>query len=182
MVFYVAGKIATHTTLESGFRSEFNLTDFRSAFANNYGGVYTDYYIYSVDESTADAIRIKNGDDWTAVWTGDAITGVSFATEDAKEWIDVTADRTIFMADGMETILLKASMLLANKSGVDTSFNTTVNIPLNTSEGAKKLQFRFISGKASRSVTTKVSGSWRFPAGKVTGYRTNSTVTFESIA
>jgi len=181
MLFYAAGKISDHTTLESGFRSPFNLTDFRSAFAANYGGVYTDYFIYSVDESTADAIRVKNGDDWVAVWTGDDITGVSFATEDAKKWIDVTADRTIFMADGVEAVLLKASVLLANKSGVDTAFDANIDIPVQTSEGSRKLRFRFISGKASRAVTTTVAGNWTFPASKVSGYRNNNSTTFESI-
>ena len=54
MVLYIAGKISDKSILESGFRSEFNLTDFKSAFANNYGGVYTDYYIYQDDETSED--------------------------------------------------------------------------------------------------------------------------------
>jgi len=181
MVLYIAGKIATHTTLESGFRSEFNLTDFRSAFANNYGGVYTDYYIYQDAETSADSIRIKDGDDFVAVWTGNTITGVSFAAEDAKKWVDVSVDRTSFMADNSESVLLKASVLLANKSGVDTAFNENIDIPVHTSEGSRKLRFRFINGKASRAVTTTVAGIWRFPAMKVSGYRNNNSTTFESI-
>ena len=181
MVLYIAGRISDHTTLESGFRSEFNLTDFRSAFAANYGGVYTDYYIYQDSETSSDSLRIKNGDDWIAVWTGDAITGISFATEDAKKWIDVSIDRTSFMADNSESVLLKASVLLANKSGVDTAFDGNIDIPVHTSEGSRKLRFRFISGKASRAVTTTVAGIWRFPAIKVSGYRNNNSATFESI-
>lgn len=181
MLFYVAGRISGHATVEAGFRSPFNLMDFKSAIAANYGGVDLDYYVYSVDESNTDAVRIKNGDEWVAVWTGDVITGVDFSIEDAKKWIDVSVDKLTFSADNKEVVLVKASILLADKSDVDTSFDTNVDIPIKSSDSSYKIRFKFISGKASRAIKTSMAGTWKFPLSKVPGYRNNNTVSFESI-
>jgi hypothetical protein len=181
MLFYIVGKISNKSTIESGIRSPFDLTAFRTSVATNYGGVYTDYFVYSIDETTADAVRVKNGDDWTAVWTGNAITGVSFSTEDSKKWLEVSADRVSLMADGKESALIKVSVLTANKSGTDTSFVGTIDIPMSTPEGQKAVQFRFIGGRASRSIKAVKSGVWLIPSQKVSGYRNNNSVTINSI-
>jgi hypothetical protein len=181
MLFYIAGKVSTSATVETGFRSSFDLNPFRQALATNYGGDYTDYYIYSVDETDADAIRIKNGDDFVAVWTGNQITGVSFTVEDSKKCISSTTDRTLFMADNREQLMLSLSILKADKSGVDDAFNEFIDIPIKSPDKIYKMRFRFINGKSSRSIKTDVPGSWIFPSQKINDYRNNNIVNFESI-
>ena len=163
MVLYITGRVSDKTIVESGFRSEFDLNPFRQAFAANYGGVYTDYYIYQDAETSSDSLRIKNGDQWVAVWTGDVITGVSFAAYDALEWIRFYASKSSILADNRDSSTISAKIYTADKLGIDTTYSGTIDIDISCSRTTAKMRFIFTKGQASKIFKTDTYGLWGFP-------------------
>jgi hypothetical protein len=172
MLFYIVGKIADHTILEVGTRAPFNLTDLRSAYASNFGGVYTDYYIYSIEESNPLAIRALREDEYNVVWEDDAITGLDFTPEDTyrimrfepRDENEIVNDT--LTANGVDYIDITASVWDCNVSAIDITFNNTILIPITNPD--KKTAFvktTFINGIATKRFKTLEYGIWNIPNG-----------------
>jgi len=160
VVFWIAGRISDKVTVEYGFRDEFSLNPFRSAIANNYGGAYTDYYIYSVDESDADALRVKDGDEFSAAWTDDAITGLDFSEQDARKWIRFYASKSNIIVGGSDEVIVSSKVYESDKSEIDTTFSENVDVMINTPLRSYKMRFTFSQGQASRIIVPDVAGEW----------------------
>jgi hypothetical protein len=145
------------------------------------GGVDADYSVYHISNTGSDAQRVLTGDSVALTWTGDSVTGISFASEDAKKWIQSSIDKTFILADGVEEAIINITILTANKSGTDTSFNGNLDINIGTPTGGNKYRFYFYNGVASRSLKTTNAGKFTIPAGRMTDYRIDNTVTLEAI-
>jgi hypothetical protein len=172
MLFFVAGKIADQTTLEWGIRNNFNLTDFRSAFAKNYGGEYTDYYIYSVDESNAGAVRAMKGDEFVVVWEDGAITGLDFTPEDTYRIMrfeprDENGDvNDTLIANGVDYVDITATVWDPTLTNIDTSFNSDVFVPIiNPDKKLAEVKITFTNGVSVKRFKTTEYGTWNIPTG-----------------
>jgi len=184
MLFYIAAKKADKTIVESGFRSSFNLTDFRAALAANYGGVPADYYVFSTDETDARAQRAKKGDELSPVWAGaamDEISDIEFSKEDAKPILRLAIDKISMMADGIDKVVVTASILLPDKSAIDNTFEGSIDIPCISPLGAIKARFQFLEGEARREISSDIPGPWAFSNGKISGFRVDNSISFDSI-
>jgi hypothetical protein len=170
MLFYITGKIADKTIIEYGFRSPFNLTDLRTAFANNNGGVYTDYYIYSIDETQVDAARIKNGDEFDAVWEEDSIVGLSFAKEDNYRILrfqvkdDTNQLNDTVTANGIDKLTIYVSVWNSDLLSIDNTFNETLLLPLTDPDKRNAyVKLTIVNGLASKEFKTTKYGIWNIP-------------------
>jgi len=184
---FIAGRISNHSLVEILGQSS-NMPDewfpkIKSALAANYGGSESDFYIYTITDNSEIAGRILKGDTFTLIWTNDAITSLDFSSEDAKLWLQISADKNSFIADSMETILIIASILKADKSGIDTTFSENVDIPFSTPEGIKKYRFYFVSGVSSKLIKSDMAGKWDVPSElyRIGLLRVDTHISFESI-
>lgn len=191
-MWFIAANKVTQTILESGSRnSDFNdsafLNSFLSALSANYSVSVENIVLYSMLDDSAEVLRVANGDQYTLIWSGVAptgiITGLSFAVEDAKEWLQFSADKTTILNDGVEEITVEAKVLTANKSGTDTTFSGDLDIPVISPNGSVKMRFSFSLGVASKIITTTNAGVWVIPSNskRVIDYRVDSTITFDSV-
>jgi len=182
MLWYAAGNKTNQALLETA-QVSLNLNDsvvrasFLSALSGNHGVSVSDISLYYVSSTEAFVARIQNGDSWALTWDNDAptgeISGVSFAEEDVKKWLQFSADKTTVIADEKDTLTVSVSALTANKSGVDTSVSGSVDIPVITPDGGIKARFAFLTGKASKSFKFSKPGVFR--AGlRMTTYRMNN--------
>jgi hypothetical protein len=185
MLLYVIGRKSDKKVLETGFRSDFDAAAFASAVAANYGGAPADYTVYTVDESDAKAQRVKQGDTFAPAWSGigaaSAVTDLDFTAEDAKKILRYEVDAPAVLVNGGVSVTVTVSVLLADRSGTDVSFEKDLDIPIRTPERAVKMRFSFVKGVASRAVTPTVAGVWIFPAGKLAEFRNENGVSFDTI-
>jgi hypothetical protein len=184
MLFYMIGRKSDKKILEMGFRSVFDAAAFLSAVAANYGGIPSDYIVYTVDESDAKAQRINRGDAFTPAWTGagtaSAVSDIDFTTEDTKKILRYATDQTIVIAGGA-SFTVTVTVILADSSGVDIAFGSTVDIPVRMPDRTAKMRFAFVKGVATRTIIPADSGTWIFPSGKFGDYRNENSVSIEII-
>ena len=183
---YFVGKVSDNSFVENSGTYQPSDPPDSAVLANikaRLGGADEDYSIYHISNTHSDTLRVLNGDTVTLVWTGNSVTGISFAAEDAKEWISVSVDKTSFSADNLDQVLVSVSVLLANKSGIDTSFNESIDLPIQSPSGTSKYRFYLVSGVSSKLIKTTLGGAWKAPSSsvRINGYRVNNTVSFESI-
>lgn len=185
MLFYMISRKIDKTVLESGFRSPFDSAAFVSAVAANYGGVPADYTVYTVDESDAKVQRVKQGDTFKPLWSGvgaaSEVSDLDFTDEDVKKILRYEVDKSSVLVNGGVSAVVTVSVLLADKSGVDVSFEKDLDLPVQTPERTVKMRFTFINGVASRTVPPTVAGAWTFPAGKPSDFRNENAVSFEAV-
>jgi hypothetical protein len=187
-MFFVAGRIAdkavapSYGVVEFGGRNPWDADSMLANIAINKGGDASDYNLFTAADDSTEATRINRGDEWVPTWTGDAITAIDFSIEDAKKWIQVTSDKTSILSDGVEKVMFKIFILKADLSGVDDTFEGTLDIPVSGIDGSSKLRVHFFKGKGSREYSTTLSTKLIFPATKIAEYRIDSTVTIETIA
>jgi hypothetical protein len=170
MLFYIAGKRTDKSTVESGFRTSFENNQLRQSFANNYGGIYTDYFIYSVDESMVDAERIRNAEEFDAVWEGEDIIGISFNKEDAYKVLrfqvkDITGvNNDTLIADGVDNLIISVSVWNPGLVDIDTSFNEMILLPLTDPDNRRAfVKLQLVNGLASKEFKTTKYGIWNIP-------------------
>jgi hypothetical protein len=191
-MWFIAANKTTQAILESGGRnSDFNDSTFVNSFLNalstNYSTPVENISLYSITDSSEDALRLANGDQYTITWSGAAptgvITGISFALEDAKKWLQFNIDKPSILCDGVEKIIVGAQILTTDKGNIDTTFNGDIDIPILSPKGSVKMRFSFYLGVASKMVTTTDAGVWSIPANskRAVGYRVDNTITFDSV-
>ena len=171
MLFYIAGRVSDQTILEFGTHSDFNLTDFRTAFAQRFGGVYTDYYIYSVDVSNADTVRaMKPDEEFTAVWQDGAIIGLDFTIEDTYRIMrfeprdENGAVNDTLTANGTDYLDITASVWNPSLTEIDATFNETLQIPIiNPDKKHAFIKALFNSGVSVKRFKTLEYGVWNIP-------------------
>jgi len=153
---------------------------------NQFGGDGTDYVIYKMDSTSTDGVRIVNGDEFSLIVDDtDTITSVGFALEDVKKWLNTTVDKSIVKKDGIDFVTVRTEMLLADKSGIDTSFNETILVEILTPAGLKPLYATFTNGVCSYPFQptdhSNSTGNYKIPENKVDGYRVEQFAEFKAV-
>jgi len=184
-MWYAAGNKTTQILIESGIISlDFSIasvsTSFISAVATNHGTTPSDVSFYYLAESDASVTRIRTGDAWTLTWDGSApsgeVNGIGFTTEDAKKWLQFSTDKTEIGSDGNDKVTISVTMLLANKSGTDTSFSGNLTVPISDPNGSGKIKFVFSSGLASKSLKFSQPGTVSLGVSKMVDYRMDNSI------
>lgn len=134
------------------------------SMVRRYGGVDADYSVCFITDSTAKE-RIFNGDEFVAAVDGSGTaTGVSFAAEDAKRYINFALDKTSLTANGIDTATLTVTVRSSNDSQVE-AFNGDIDIPILCGTMATWVTATFVNGVATlpiRAIKT-FAGLWQFP-------------------
>lgn len=189
-MWYSAGNKTEQTLITSGAISlDFSVESIRTSFINsistNSGISVADISFYYLAEDDASVIRIMQGDTWSLTWNGGAptgeIDGLSFSTEDAKKWLQFSADKTGIVSNNKDTVTISVTMLTASKSGTDTTFSGDLDIPVSTPEGGVKARFVFHTGKASKGFKFSNPGNISIGRTKMTSYRMDNSLTIDVI-
>ncbi|MEE9374548.1 MAG: hypothetical protein V3V00_15945 [Saprospiraceae bacterium] len=141
--------------------------------AASLGGVAADYTTFRTTNTTEQA-RLDAGDEFVATLDGsNDVTSVSFATEDAKQWIEITTDVTddemkLNDDDTYDTLNVTAKIYEDDKTTLDTSYNGTITIcGLNTANKSTPLKLVFASGVKTWQMKPKHRGDYVFPTSKI---------------
>lgn len=176
-MLYVAARKDTQVELEKGTNSlDFTNSAQRNAFiaalCNNYGIVDSNLSLYYVEESNADAVRIRNGDSYTLIWTDGEITSFDFSIEDARRILrfnvkdENNVDSDTLTANGIDYLTIYAYVFLPDLSAVDTSFSETILIPVRNPAGIQCfIKSTFANGIATKVFKTTEYGIWTIPNG-----------------
>lgn len=136
---------------------------------NKHGGVDTDYSILHFDNNGITALRILNGDDYDVSWDAGTpngeIIGVDFTVEDNKRFVKVSIDKNEIDGDGIDEAVLTIEIWKADQSGIETSINADVSLPVITPnrKGIVYTPVSIVNGVGTININTTVYGRWTFP-------------------
>ncbi len=154
--------------------------NFMSAIAKNYGGSASDYYITEL--SSTDETKIRSGDEYDITWDSDTISGTTFAKEETKKFIEVTTNKTEIDADGVTKATLTITIIKADDSGTDTTYQDDLTIKVNTPEKSNiKMKLSFSDGVASKIIKSAIPGEFVVPIMKPAGLRIKQAVTVDAV-
>lgn len=161
---WIIGKKSDESVIEiSNKRPDFSLEDLQDIIPTNKGGVATDYSFYQLSQTEID--RLSDGSAHSINWVSNEIDSVDFALEDSKPWAKVSCDKEYILNDDTEIATITVEIWKTDLSEIDTSFNfPNVRIPIRTPNGNKIVRFDIVSGTATKSFKTSVSGEYKFPA------------------
>jgi len=188
MYFYIAARKDTQVELEKvsnniDFSSSEQRNVFREALCANYSISDNNLSVYYVSEPNENVTRVTKGDTYTLTWTASTpdgeIDGVDFSAEDAKKWLQFSANKSNLIA-GEETVIISVNLLKADKTGIDTTFSDTIDVPVTLPNRNSKFRFNFISGQASTMKTFNVGGTV-YLGDKPSGYRCDNTLTIDVV-
>lgn len=186
-MWFFAGKKSDQTLLEHGGSSlDFNdasvQASFLSALSINHGVSTNDISFFTVSDSSTEVERISSGDSWALAWSGGApsgeISSIDFSEEDAKKWLQFSADKTAVLSDNKDLLTVSVSVLVANKSGIDTSFSGDLDIPVSTPNGGVKARFTFYTGKGAKLFKFDRAGTFAIGFRQVS-YRVDNSVSVD---
>lgn len=137
---------------------------FLDAYAQKYGGVRADYKLFDLRAISGDAVaaRVLNGDEFNLVWTGNNVSGVDFAPEDAKFLLDVTAPNLEVPADGATVVNVTVELFNANGTPRG-NFSGSRELEISSPIGAVRHLLNFNAGVAVIPFRTQLAGYWQFP-------------------
>lgn len=150
---------------------------------SEHGGTEADYSIYRINDATIFAKRIQNGDDFLLVWSDVApngiISSIDFAPEDSKLWLKFYTLNGIseILANNRDSATLIIEVWLADKSGIDTAFNSIIHLPVTTPSGEAQIICKFSNGVCTKLIKTNTFGNWVFPnnSKRISDYRVFNT-------
>lgn len=163
---YLVGKKITKELLEkSGIYSTGHPTEsvIIDSAINRFGGVSSDYSVFIIGDSSEDARRVLDGDEFLLLWENDIIKGISFQPEDSKNTISVSCSKSYIIDDGLDEAVVNIEILDSSEN-IDSNFNDTVLIPIrvNGADGYKRVVF--VNGVASVSFTGSQMGRIIMPS------------------
>ena len=176
-MFYIAVRKDTQVELEKGgnsldFANSTQRNAFRLALCNNYGIDNSNLSLFYVAESNDNVARIRNGDTYALVWEDGEVTGFDFSDEDAKNILrfDVKDENNVtndtLTANGTDYLTIYAYVFLPDLSGLDTSFNQTILIPIIDPSGKNCfIKTAFVNGVSTKVFKTTNYGIWKIPNG-----------------
>lgn len=170
-MLYISGRISDQVIVETtGIAGDVDLNAYKSAIATNYGGVASDYYIYLLDESSTEAMRIRRGDEHVFIWENDEITGVDFSIEDNRKLFTIrTVDpdnksvvKDTIIGNNTDSIIIQTKTCFPDEVTVDTSVNATALLPVIVPDGRIiYLKATIINGIGNEIVfKTNLEGIW----------------------
>ncbi|HOD11171.1 MAG TPA: hypothetical protein PKH91_10545, partial [Flavobacterium sp.] len=152
------------------------------------GGSENDYTVFQINDSSVEAARITNGDDFSLVWSAPApsgiITAVDFTAENSKYWLRFVSllGKTEIIADDFDHIDIVIEVWNAEKTAIATDVDQTEIIPIVTPRGQANIRARFENGRCVIRVRTDIFGNWVFPADpkRVNGFRVYNILPIEA--
>jgi hypothetical protein len=188
-MWYAAGDKTNQALITSGIISlDFSIASVRASFissiSTNSGVSVANISFYYLTDNDAFVTRVRNGDIWALTWNGSIptgeISGVSFVTEDAKKWLQFSADKTGVLSNNKDILTVSVTMLTANKSGTDTTFSGDLDVPVSIPGGGVKARFVFHAGKASKAFKFSTPGGFSIGS-KMTTYRMDNSASVDVI-
>ncbi len=143
------------------------MVQYKAGLAANHGVGPDDYDVKDVNDfSASDQDRVRAADEFVLVWTGDVITGVSFALEDAKNIVDFTTasnqEEAKISSDGVDTVAVKVKVFEPN-GATPLSLNGTEYVAVNSPLGTSVVKLDFTNGVANTNLKSALPGRYRFP-------------------
>lgn len=159
---WIVGRKADHSIVEVlNKKPEWSKAELKEVIPINYGGVQGDYSYYKLSEQELN--RYDDRDDYTLTWVDDDITALDFGVEDNKRRIRFTSDKKKIKGDGVEAIVVTAEVWNAANTAIDTTYNGTMIIDIDSGRRDGLAELVFTSGVATKTLKTTECGKWRIP-------------------
>ena len=140
------------------------------------GGVPDDYSIFKIADGSINQKKISAGENFELIWDNTSspvkIIDISFAKEESMSimrFMPQGPDGRItdtLVADGIDYLTIICSIWFADLSGIDTSFNKTLLVPLyNPIKKLCYVKATFVNGISQRIFKTTEYGVWNIPLG-----------------
>lgn len=186
MSFFLAVKKSTGEHLEMGIRNPHltgvHLKAFRQALCVNNGIDDSDLSVLVLDESSADAKSALDGAKFNLVKAGSEVTGLDFTPEISKRILKVNASKSVILANGSDSTTITIELWKADDSGIATSINANVDMPVRTPDGVRTVRVTLTKGTFTKVFSTTKAGVWVIPSAKrIANARVGKSVSIESI-
>lgn len=183
-MYYIIGKISTRAIVEYGPRpNDINFEKFIQAIAANNECIPADLSVMSLNDKNPIIARIKAGDEWVAVWTGNAITDIDFSAYDLKDKIRFNSDKTEIIANSVDTCKITVRLISAVDADVAQDVSG-VYIPVQSPLGIVTKKVNITAGVARFDFWTATPGLWMFPVNgtrTILNYRVKNPVTINAL-
>jgi hypothetical protein len=184
-MFFIAASISTGKIIEKGINSLTvkEIDKFKEALSVNYSVTPADIDIYTVDEKSPDSEKIASGAEYTIVKTGGLITGIDFSSEDTKKILKASCSSPKILANGLDTTVVTMEIWKADGSAIDTGYNKTDDIDIQTPSGIFPARFVFSNGVLTYNIITSKPGRWKIPFSDIrdAGLRIEKNAKFTSV-
>jgi len=169
-MFFITGRIADQSIVEkTEISNNVDIAAYKSAIANNHGGVVSDYDIFTLDSNSTEAQRLRRGDECVFVWESDKIIGVDFSIEDNRKLFMIrTVDpdnksvvKDTIVGNNTDSVIIQVRTCLADGT-LDTSINASALIPVIVPDGRTIYLKATIVNGIGNEITFKTSleGIW----------------------
>jgi hypothetical protein len=177
-MFYIIGRKSSNEIVEkSQIFTPVDMASYMAALRKNYG---EECSIFALEDNDDQVKRIKNGDEFAAVWDDDEIFGLDFSIEDNKKILKFESDKTSFVADGIDSVNISVSVLTPAEK-LDKTFNDVLDIPVSIGKITAKIRFTFENGVANREIKTMNPGTLVCPLNYRNGFRMDNILTIDAV-
>ena len=140
--------------------------------ATSFGISLDDYSILRISNGSDECSCLSESKcDFNLVWTGDVLTSIDMSPEQAKLFIKVIPSKNTITGDNVDSSTITFEMWKADETGIDTSFGSTIDIPMCINGVTSNLSCAFSSGTYDYVFKTDTAGNAQFCAYKPDGYR-----------
>jgi hypothetical protein len=172
----IAGDIRTHSFIEhTGLSSiPFNKVEYKKAISKKYNIPLAEIKTFHIDDTSIDAHRIMNTDEFILLWNIDEIIGVSFAPEDNMQYIIAISDKAKIKNNGIDKATINFKILKSDGITVENTFNATRFVECENPVYKFLYKLVFVNGVCLKEFTTTFAGKWIFPSSdtrKINGFR-----------
>lgn len=166
-MYLIFGKTTDQTIIERGRRSDdVDIDKLKQAVAANNSCTPAQVAVYQLPDGSNVTARLRAGDEFVLVWTGNEITAVDFTVYDAKDRLRFNSDKSEILANGIETC--KITVRLISASDADVSLNVSgIYVPVQSPLGIVTKKIDIVAGLVRFDFGTTTPGLWHFPANGV---------------
>jgi hypothetical protein len=147
---------------------------YKKAVSNKYGIALVKVSIFFIADNSNDAKRIMEQDEFTLQWDGINILGISFAVEDNKKYLIVTANKQKILNNNIAISTITFKIFNSDRVTIDTAFNDTKYIECNSPKNKFLYKLIFVNGVCEKQFKSDVIGEWNFPtkeSKKINGFK-----------
>lgn len=130
----------------------------------NHGGMEIDYDVFYFSDESEECKRIMDRNSFELIWDNDKITEIDFTTEDNKQYLSFEVNKKVISKNKTDNILMVGKILLSDATSLDTTFNDTLLIPIQTPTSIIILKAKFKNGICNHNLVTEQYGTYKYPA------------------
>jgi len=160
MLTIIGNKLNQAILEVSGITLDFNdamiVEQYKEVLATNNSLTVADISLLTFQDSDTEALRIRDGADYSMVWTAGELAGVDFSAEDAKNKFSIELSSNNILAG--ETVDITVRLFQSDGVTPKTNVNAEFRLPFNGPRGAASVKMAFVSGVAEKTVTIKNEG------------------------